>query len=194
MKMIGLTGGVACGKTTVALQFAEHGFPVIDTDLIVRELLEHNGGVRQWLQKEFGTTDRAEIRKIVFEDAEKRRSLEKLLHPKVEGIVQARVLELRAQSPVPRIAVVVVPLLFEANWQKFFGITVAVLSGPDKQVERLIARDGISADLARRMISAQMPNEEKARKAAFTVQNDGTLEALRMDVEKLLAGILERAQ
>jgi dephospho-CoA kinase len=193
MKMIGLTGGVACGKTTVALQFAERGFPVIDTDLLVRELLEHNGGVRQWLQKEFGTTDRAALRKIVFEDAEKRRALEKLLHPKVEGLVQARVLELRAQSPVPRIAVVVVPLLFEANWQKFFGITVAVLSGPDKQVERLVARDGISADLSRRMISAQMPNEEKALKATFTVQNDGTLEALRSDVEKLIAGILERA-
>ncbi|MFH1017191.1 MAG: dephospho-CoA kinase [Pseudomonadota bacterium] len=192
MKLIGLTGGVACGKSTVALQFAERGFPIIDTDLVVRELSEHDPRVRQALQREFGTTDRAKLRQVIFQDATKRRALEKLLHPRVEEVVLARTLDLRKREPVPRAAVVVVPLLFEANWQKHFDFIVAILSDEAHQVSRLTRRDGISEEFARRMISAQIPNQEKAQKAGYAVWNNGTPEELRVKVAALIEEISKK--
>ncbi len=192
MKMIGLTGGVACGKTTAALQFAERGFPIIDTDLIVRELTEHDARVRQAIQKEFGTLDRAALRNVVFQNAGKRRALEKILHPRVEEIVQARSLALRQSESVPRAVVVVVPLLFEANWQKFFDFIVAVVADENRQVAWLVQRDGMTEEFARRMILSQIPNPEKASKATFAVWNNGTPEDLRAKVAVLIDEISKK--
>jgi dephospho-CoA kinase len=185
MKVIGLTGGVACGKTTVADRLETKGFPVIDTDRIARDLLANDKIIQKQVSDAFGTVDRKKLREIIFGNVEKRTKLEQILHPPILAEVRRRLDDLRKRKPEPKAAVVVIPLLYETEGESHVDEVLAVVSREEHQVARLMARDKISKGLALQMIASQIANEEKASRAKHVVRNDGTLQVLLEAVDEL---------
>lgn len=187
MRVVGLTGGVACGKSTVARALEFSGIPVLDADAIGHELLSEDPGVAGRVRKIFGTSDRPALRRMIFTSPSKRRKLEELLHSRIGWQVAARLDDLRRSVSAPAAAVVMAPLLFEAGWDRMMDEVIAVVSSPEHQLQRLRDRDGVDEVLARGMIASQMPNEEKARRATHVLWNDGTRAELARAARALAA-------
>ncbi len=191
MKIIGLTGGVACGKTTVAKLLVEKGFPVIDTDEIAHDLLERDLNIQKKILELFGTLERLQLREQIFKDSDKRKKIERILHPRIWDIVQKRLGALKSQEPMPTAVIVVIPLLYETGLGKKVDQVLSVISFEENQMSRLLKRDGISQELAKRMISSQWLNEDKAKRSHFVIRNDGTLLELSRQVDKIYLKIWE---
>jgi len=197
MLRVGLTGGLACGKTTVLEMLRGLGAATISADAIVHDLLESDHCVRESIRREFGEgvfdeagrVDRALVADIVFRDDGARRALEAILHPEV----RRRILKWmdRSEAEGRAVAVAEVPLLFEAGLEGDFDCTVAVTAEHPEQLNRLSNRMP-SRDVERR-IAAQMPAEERARRADFVVANSGSLEELRERVGELWSALQARA-
>ncbi|MFQ5961422.1 MAG: dephospho-CoA kinase [Candidatus Methylomirabilales bacterium] len=179
MIRVGLTGGIATGKSTVARMFAARGAAVLDADELVRELqypgmpvydaiVEAFGTV---ILKEDGTIDRKSLGEMVFRDAKLRKRLEAIVHPALISAVEQRVVELRTQG-VP-ICVVELPLLIEAESEHRFDWVVVVSAPEDLQVARLMADRGLTREEALARIRSQMPLQEKVKQAHFVVENSG---------------------
>lgn len=185
---VGLTGGVASGKSTVAQLFAELGVPIIDTDEIARELtapgapllaqvIAHFG---EPLRRPDGTLDRQALRRIVFADADARRELESLLHPAIRA--RAEQLAERAGGPYQ---LHLVPLLVESGLRSRYDRVLVVDCPEPLQLARLQARDAASAEQARAMLAAQAPRAARLVAADDVIVNDGTIEALRPQIAAL---------
>ena len=197
MLRVGLTGGLACGKTTVLEMLRDLGAATISADAIVHDLLESDQCVRESIRREFGEgvfdeagrVDRALVADIVFRDDGARRALEAILHPEV----RRRILKWmdRSEAEGRAVAVAEVPLLFEAGLEGDFDCTVAVTAEHPEQLNRLSNRMP-SRDVERR-IAAQMSAEEKARRADFVVANSGSLEELSERVGELWSALQARA-
>ncbi|MFH1262579.1 MAG: dephospho-CoA kinase [Pseudomonadota bacterium] len=187
MKTIGLTGGVACGKSTVAECFAEKGIPVIDSDAIARALLDGSPLIQAQIHTAFGTVERKALRRIIFGDISKRAQLERILHPPILGEIRRRVEEFRKKSSPPKGVILVIPLLYETEGESWVDEVIAVVSRRENQVARLKSRDGATDKLAAQMIDAQMPNDEKASRAHHVIQNNGTLDQLQNTVDTLIS-------
>jgi len=185
--VIGLTGGIACGKSTALTIFEELRFRVIDCDRVVGNLLDHEAEVRQALVKHFGAkaldaangVDRGLLAGIVFSNKEELEWLEKLLHPRVHEICQREV----AGDP-DSTWVVEVPLLFEKNLEKFYDLTVCVYAQEEIQLERLAAR-GLSATQACLRIANQLPLFQKIKQADIVLFNQGPVDFLRKQIHLL---------
>ncbi len=185
---IGLTGGIASGKSTVAELFGGLGAPVIDTDVIAREVvapgmpalvqIRHEFGDRVF--DELGQFDRAAMRQLAFGDDSARRRLEAILHPVIqaETVRQANV----ARGPYQ---VIVVPLLVRSPLVRFVDRVLAVDCDEETQVRRLMLRDGESEGQARRMLAAQSTREERLAVADDVIRNDGDLAATLEQVKTL---------
>lgn len=179
---IGLTGGIACGKSTVAAMLAARGARVIDADRIARDVVEPGKPAFRRVVERFGQAvvgpdgalDRKALGRIVFADAEKRKELEAIVHPFIlqEMECQARI----AQSETSGMPVVLdVPLLFELGMKDWFEEVVLVYAPEHLQLERLMQRDGLDAEEARRRLAAQWPIERKRRLADVVIDNSGSL-------------------
>jgi dephospho-CoA kinase len=190
--LLGVTGGVASGKTTVTSMLEQLGAPLIDFDLLSRWVVEP--GKPAWKEivacfgeqvlLEDGTLDRKKLSEVVFRDREERRKLERFIHPRVfEEFIQL-VKEVTSKDP-NAIIQVDVPLMIEMNLQYLFHKILLVYMSEEMQVERLIKRDRISEEMARNMIRAQLPIEEKRGYADFIVDNSGTPEETRRQVLKI---------
>ncbi len=186
MRVFGLTGGVATGKSEVAAVFANKGIPVVDTDPIAHHLLDKNEKVQTEVEETFGTLDRHNLRQVVFSDPEKRKKLENILHPPIWREVEDQLQSLEEQEDPPDFVLIVVPLLYETKSQNRVDRVVAVICPERTQLERLVERDGISSELAQAMMKAQMPNREKQKRADFLIKNDTSLETLRKQTENLI--------
>ena len=192
MKRIALTGGVGCGKSTLARFLVELGCNVLDADDVVHQLESSGGAAVTPILKTFGPLvltadggiDRSALGRIVFADPEARVRLNTIVHPLAK---QAMDEWLR----MPDLRVAVVPLLFEAGWAQGWDAIVCVACQEAEQVRRLIARGLTEAD-ARARIAAQMPLEEKTRKADRTIWNDADEGALRHEAARLLKWISEK--
>ncbi len=191
MWCLGLTGGIGAGKSTAAEMFAALGVPVIDADAIARELAERPGPVRDALRARWddccfdaeGRLDRRKLRERVFRDPAQLAELEAIVHPAVIFEIQARKATL-ARRQVPY-CVVVVPLLLEKGLRGLVD-EVAVVDVPEEvQVARVLARDGGDADTVRAIMARQLPRRERLRQADVVLDNRGTPEALRAQVEAL---------
>lgn len=190
MYRVGLTGGIAAGKTGVADVFASLGAGVVDTDQVAREVVAEGQPGLAAVRREFGAgvlcasgrLDRRRLREIVFADAAARRRLESLLHP----LIRARTLEALERMRAPY-AVVVVPLLVETDFAALVD-RVAVVDCPrEAQLERLMDRDGIDRAQAERMLDAQAGRRARLRAADDVIDNGGSRAATRRQVQRLHA-------
>jgi dephospho-CoA kinase len=194
IRIIGLTGGIATGKSSVARFFEERGVPVIDADQLAREAVMPGSPCLAQLAALFGpgvinaegTLDRKRVGSIIFGDTEKRRLLEQVLHPEIWRLAEERIAHAAAAGR--RILVYMAPLLIEAGVTDRVDEIWVVTVRPDIQIERLMARDGIGRDEAGRIIASQMPLAEKERHGRVVIDNSGTPEETR----RLLAAIWER--
>lgn len=179
---IGLTGGIACGKSTVAELLVRRGAILIDADRIAREvvepgepaLLEVSRFFGQAVLREDGSLDRKALGTIVFADADKRKQLETILHPRIRQRMQERLAETERDFP-DRLAVVDVPLLYESRMENLFSEIMVVYVPAEVQTERLMARDGLTEEEARQRLAAQWPIEEKKRRADVVIDNSGDM-------------------
>ncbi len=199
MTVLGITGGVATGKSSLARQLGLRlGAEVFDSDACVRELMGEEA-VRAELREAFGEevinpageVDRQFLRERVFRDSRQKERLERILHPRVrlrwtEAIRSSRMLV------ASRYLLVEVPLLYEVGAEKEFDAIVVVACSDRQQMERLCAGRGLSEEIARRMVEAQWSLAEKILRASHLVWSGGTRALFERQVESL-AGLLERA-
>ena len=189
MFAVGLTGGIASGKTTISNLFARRGVPVIDTDVISRGLLEPGEQAYAQVRAHFGDEvvdadgriRRARLREIVFGDRREKAWLETMLHP----LIYQRSLDTIRRHRRDDYVLVVIPLLFETNFQSLVDRILVVDCPAEVQIERLIARDGIDADLARKMIAQQLSNDERVARAHDVIDNSRDDANLDAEVERL---------
>ena len=190
--VLGVTGGIASGKTTVARMLAELGAPIIDFDLLARdvvapgepafrEVVDYFG---EGVIGEDGNLDRKWLSGIVFRDSSKRRILEGITHPRILAAFIRQVTQMAEKNP-QGIVQAVIPLLFEVHLEPLVHKVLVVYVSPDTQVDRLMKRDRISREEARRILDAQMPIDEKAARADFVIHNEGNLDETRKEVHAL---------
>jgi dephospho-CoA kinase len=185
---VALTGGIACGKTTVANLFAALGASIVDTDLLAREVVAPGSALLprivahfgdQVLQKD-GSLDRAQLRERVFADPAERQWLESVTHPAIRELTDAR-----CETATGRYVIVAIPLLVETQGAKRFDRVLVVDCEPELQLARLQARDGMTRAQASRMLAAQVSREQRLVVAHDVIRNDGDIAGLRDQVEKL---------
>ena len=199
MLKLGLTGGIASGKSAVASMLRELGFPVLDADSISHRLMEPGQPAHDEILREFGPDvanasgriDRAKLAALVFADSAKLARLNAILHPRVE---QAMLLQFDAwqRSGFRDAAFVEAALLVEAGFTKYLDGLVVTFCTPAQQLERLLAR-GMSEVEARRRIAAQLPIDEKIRHATYTIDCSRSLEDTRAQVESLAAKLHKKS-
>ena len=191
MRVIGLTGGIASGKSTVADLIAAHGIPVIDADQLSRDAVLPGTVALDRIAEVFGrkvlnhdgTLDRKALSDIIFAQPEARITLEGILHPAIKKLAENRLAELREKGE-PAV-LYVAPLLIEAGAVDRVDEIWVVHVDSSTQLERLQRRDGICLEDAMKRLSSQMPMEEKRRHGRVVIENCGTLEELQEKVNEL---------
>ena len=185
---MGLTGGIASGKSTVADLLAARGAVVIDADVLAREVVEPGTDALAAIEQRFGASviregalDRAALGRIVFADAGARRDLEAIIHP----AVRARAAELAEQAGSEAVVVQVIPLLVETGQQGDFDLVVVVDVEPETQIERLRERNGFSRSEAEDRINAQVSRAERLAAADVVIDNSGGPEDLASQLDRL---------
>ncbi len=186
--VVGLTGGIASGKTVVSRCFEKLGVPVIDADVVAREVVEPGGAALNAIVKEFGPEvlhdegrlDRRMLRELVFADPEKRRVLEQLLHPEIRRRIQEQIAELHHDY-----VVLVIPLLLEVEQTNMVDRVLVVDAPEPTQIARAVERDGSSEKEIRDIMSAQLPREQRLTRADDVIENRGSLQDLCERVGKL---------
>jgi dephospho-CoA kinase len=197
MFSVGLTGGIASGKTTVSNLFADLGVPIVDTDVISRKLLDPSEPAYHQVTAHFGAAiltpdariDRARLREMVFSDPRQKSWLEKMLHPLIYQGCHNAMLKHAAAVYV----LVVVPLLFETNFQSLVDRILVVDCSAEQQVARLMKRDGIDEILAGKMLAQQMSNAQRLSRAHDIIENDSDTADLVTQVNSLHQSYLKRA-
>lgn len=193
MRVFGLTGGIGTGKSTVARMFRREGLAVVDADRIAREITAPGSPACDAIVRRFGREillaggriDRGKLGDIVFSDAGKRAELEAITHP---GIARGIAAELRRLESKGRgIVIVEAALIHETGRRARFEAVIAVRCDRDRQVRRLVERDGISEEQVLRRIAAQMDADEKARASEHVIDNSGDLSSTRAQVRALVA-------
>ncbi len=194
MRRIAITGNIGCGKSLVGRYLAELGIPVRDADDVAREVLEAGDPVRDRVLAEFGpgilagdgTIDRAALGREVFGDSLKRERLNALMHPEILRRLRDWV---GAQENSAPCAVAIIPLLYEAGDESNWDRVICVFTPADEQRRRLSARGMTEEEIEARM-RAQLPQEEKMRRADVVIFNGGSEQLLREQVERVIKGIL----
>jgi dephospho-CoA kinase len=189
IRIIGLTGGIATGKSSVAHFFAERGIPVVDADQLARDAVLPGSDALARIVGLFGTEvltdegalDRKRLGTLIFADGAKRRLLEDILHPEIRKLADERI-AMEAQSGQQRL-IYMAPLLIEAGVTDRVDTIWVVTVRPEVQLERLMRRDGISLEQAQSIIGSQMPLAEKERHGNVVIDNSGTPEQTRLNLE-----------
>jgi dephospho-CoA kinase len=190
--LLGVTGGIASGKSTVARMLEELGAPIIDFDLLSRVVVEPERPAWQDIVSYFGeqvllpdrTLDRKKLSEIVFRDPEKRKKLEGFTHPRIHQEFVRLVKEHTARDPEVIIQAVV-PLLIEAGLQYLFHKLLLVYIPQEKQIQRFMDRDKVSREMAQSILAAQLPIDEKKAYADFIIDNSGSLEETQRQVKEV---------
>ncbi len=189
--LIGLTGGIACGKSTVSRMLSARGAIIIDADLIARDVVAPGSvglarvveALGEQILDEGGAMDRAAVGAMVFADPEKKKALEGIVHPLIAQESMRRLAEAGAQSPP--MVVYDAALLIESGRADHFRPLVVITAPEPVQINRIAARDGLGEAAARARIDSQMPVMEKAAVADHVIDNGGSLEATEAQVQHL---------
>ncbi|MGH2594751.1 MAG: dephospho-CoA kinase [Actinomycetota bacterium] len=198
MVLVGLTGGIGAGKSTVAAMLAQRGAVVIDADDLARRAVARGTDGFDRVVEAFGREildadgdiDRRELAGIVFADAERRTALEAIVHPEVARSLAGA---LEPYQDTDRIVVYASPLLAEGGQGEAFDVVVVVVADVDRRVERLMHDRGMAADEVRARIAAQLNDEDRARIANVLLDNDGEPGRLEPQVDRLWASLVKRA-
>lgn len=193
---VGLTGGIATGKSTVAAILRARGVPVIDADAVAREVVLPGEPALARIVTRFGadvlapdgTLDRAAMRRRIASDPEAKRALEGITHPDILGRILTRLQALAAEGQPA--AVVEAALMVETGSYRAYTALVVVTCDPALQLRRVMARDGVSEAEARAFIATQLPLAEKERVATHVIRNDGTLADLEARVDEVWSRIV----
>lgn len=192
MLTIGLTGGIGSGKSTVAAIFREAGIPVLDADRIVHDVYAPGTAAHSAIVRDFGdkilgsdgTIDRKILGVQIFHNPDKRMRLERITHPEVEKKMREFVETCRKRRR--SLCIIEAALIFEKNRGDLFDKVITVWAEKDSRVERLMKRDGLSAEEILSRIDAQLPLEEKVKMGDFAIDNSGSLEDTRKQVRALI--------
>ncbi|MDE0331834.1 MAG: dephospho-CoA kinase [Nitrospinae bacterium] len=193
MLKVGLTGGIASGKTTVSGMFRELGFPIIDADLIAREVVAPGSRALQAIVDAFSeeiltddkSLNRARLGEIVFSDPARKKVLENILHPAIIAEQDRRLRDLEREGRTP-VAIVDAAVMIESgSWRRFDSIVV-VDCDESQQISRLRQRNAMNEEEAIRRINAQMPLSEKVKYADHVIDNRGSIDDTRKQVEELM--------
>ena len=195
MKLIGLTGGIASGKSTVAAILRRLGASIINADELSREVVQPGQDAWNEITKSFGSDilredmalDRKKLRKIVFDNPKARKQLEAIIHPRVRALAEKRISELAASGS--SVIVYEVPLLFEAQIHLWLRPVILVACDIETQKKRLLERDHLTELEAQQHLDAQMSLAEKRKLADYVIENDTTLEELEQQVRAVLQKI-----
>lgn len=187
---IGLTGGIATGKSTVASMLLRKGAPLVDADVIAREVVEPGSPVLSRVAERFGSDillpdgslNRKKLGAIVFADPAQRKALESLLHPPIRALMKERMALLERQHP-DKPVIVDVPLLYESGLEAMFDAVMVVYVPAELQRERLKQRDGLTEEQAEQRLAAQLPIDEKRRRADIVIDNAGTLQETQRQID-----------
>lgn len=188
---IGLTGGIACGKSTVSAMLVRRGAILIDADLLAREVVEPGTPALaevarvfgQAVLKEDGSLNRQELGRLIFGDEDKRKQLEGILHPPIRKLMKERMEEHEKAAP-DKLVVVDVPLLYESGLEEYFQEVLVVYVSPEAQLTRLMERNKLSREEAELRLQAQMPIEWKKEWADYVVDNSGSLDETEEQVAR----------
>lgn len=197
MLLVGLTGGIGSGKSTVASMLEQRGAVVFDADIFARHAIESGTPGHPRVVEEFGPEvlteegqiDREALAAKVFRDPEARRRLEAIVHPEVARQLREALVPYRDTN---RIVVYSVPLLVEAGLESAFDAIVVVAASEEVRVERLASHRGMSEDAARSRIRAQVSDPEREAVADFVIRNDGSLRDLEREVVKVWEALRSR--
>lgn len=193
MLIVGLTGGIGSGKSTVARLFADKGIPVIDADIIARSLTDNGEPALAAIAEHFGvqvimkdgSLDRAKLRDIIFQQPNERRWLEELLHPLIREKIHQQLAALSASNTKAPYCIVVIPLLLETKSYPFIDRILVVDTPEEIQVVRVSMRDGALAANAKQIIEAQINRAERLKQADDVIINQKTLADLAPQVDRL---------
>ena len=194
--IVGLTGGIGTGKSTVSRKLRERGYPVIDLDVISREVIEYPEVIDE-LVRNFGneilenqnntsgkkSISRNKLRQTVFKEEKKVSVLNSIMHPPIVEEMRRQIEELRKSY---KTVFVEVQLLFEAKLEKEFDIIVLVYADKKTQLERVLKRDGRKEEEVQQIINAQMDMTEKRRLSNYIIENNGDSEMLDLEIEKFI--------
>lgn len=193
MLIVGLTGGIGSGKTIVSNLFENLGVPVIDTDVIARELVNNNPSVLNAIVSAFGqqilnqdgTLNRKRLAQIVFHQEKEKQQLENILHPRIRVEVNNQIQSLLSQTVPPRYIIVVIPLLLETGFNDLIDRILVVISDEKIRIERIKQRDNRNIDEIRAIINSQVTDEIRISKADDIIRNNLDLKALESDIQQL---------
>jgi dephospho-CoA kinase len=196
--LIGLTGGIASGKSTVGKQLAKLGVTVIDADGLAREVVaKDSAGLREVIDAfgpellaADGTLDRERLGALVFADPEARKRLNAITHPRIGQLSASRIAQ--AQATATPYVVYEAPLLVETGAYRGMAALIVVATAPELQITRVMARDGLTEAAARARLAAQLPLEAKVAAADFVIHNDTDRAALIEQTQRVHQAILER--
>ena len=198
MKRIALTGGMGTGKSHVRAVFAALGVPTIDADTLARDVVAHGTPGFEAVVAKFGRgilntdgdLDRRALGALVFADAGKRHDLEAILHPAIKGAIDQWFMTLD-QSAQP-FAIADIPLLYEVGLDKEYDAVIVTACTPQNQVRRIMARDSLDATEVQRRLEAQLPIEDKVKRANYVVDTNGSLVQTNAQVHKLYNELTSR--
>jgi len=199
MKLLGLTGGIASGKSSVARMFSELGARLIDLDKLARRVTEPGARAYDEIVEHFGDTildargviNREKLGSLVFSDEKARKKLEEITHPKIGEELFKEIQKLREIGE--RCVLVEAPLLVEAGMHHWLKPFIVVTASRENQISRLRKRNGLTRKEALKRISSQMPLEEKAKLADYTIDNSGTLKETRHQVRAIWEKFQEKS-
>lgn len=188
MLIIALTGGIGSGKSTVADEFAKLGIPIVDTDVIARQLVRVGSPAYQEIVAAFGSSiltddkqlNRRKLREVIFNHPEQRLRLEQILHPRIRQAVEAQITQLDSEY-----CIVVIPLLTEKGSYPFVDRILLVDAKPEQQIQRSMARDKQSREQIERIMASQSNREQRLAMADDIIDNSSGLAALEQQVRKL---------
>lgn len=201
MLNVGLTGGIACGKSTVAQMFARRGGYLIDFDTLAHEIQEPEKPAWRDVVDFFGpdilqpdrSIDRNKLAAVVFNHPEKLKTLNEIVHPRVYGEWRERLANIQSQNP-HAIVFADVPLLFEGRMQSLFDLTVLVIIEPEEQIVRLMSRNALSREDACRRLSSQLPIRDKIPLADIVINNQSDVGETEKRVAEVWKDLLNREQ
>jgi len=195
--ILGVTGNIASGKSTVARELERRGAVVVDADQLARDVVEVGTKTLQTLIDEFGgeilqpngSLDRARLGQMVFADIKVRATLNRIIHPEIARRSVELLQDLRKRTDIP-LVVYEAPLLYEVGAESRVDKVLVVSVDPIEQLKRLMIRDGLSEAAARQRLEAQMAQGEKVKRADYVIDNSGPIETIREQIDLLWSRIV----